>query len=1077
MTNLKIGMYVRCPMDREEKFPRNYLIGQVIKVEQEFDKVTVRFFAEENLRMFCDIPFQEVFDARYLTRCNIAENEKIILNDTKQEGQIYAVLSSENKEDYKKYAILIDNNNIVVDETKIIANVDQGNFNPIYQMLRYEVNNPAWYKARTTVSESIQNINNAPYGFETLLGARTYLYNHQVDAIIRALTTQECKYMLADEVGLGKTIEACTIIKGLIMRYSDINILFIVPDSLIYQWKNELSSKFWMEVPIWGKENCSKSKMVLISQEQLSQHENFNAITYRNWDVCLVDETHRLLSNKMLYNNVLEISKTTKHVLLLSATPITKMRNEYHKLLTLLNPERYGTMTPEAFDELIGKQKLITNYVYELMSDLSDYEQYDLYEDFMDTLLGISSMINDEKFNEILKSINHEAEDKGYNQIKLALAYLSEFYQIDQNIIRHRRKELIEQDIKRTCKHLTYEMQSSDVGYHEYNVYEKVMSYLSYMAQNTFNNENVQEYIKSLLCACFSGPDAVNDILNLKKTQSEEELSYINDIKTLCGLWKSENNRKVNLSIDSRERTLIEYLESNNSNKILIFTGYSSTVEKLESLIKERFGENAIVSFHANKSREESQEAANIFQNELECKFIVCDETGGEGRNFQIADEIIHYDLPISPFQIEQRIGRLDRIGRKSGKDVLSVVITSNNTVEVDIFNIFNEGLNVFNESLCGMEIVFQQIQEKISNALMDDVYNGLHKIIDDIKESLNIMKAEVDKERYFDSARQFDTNKMEIYNNLINFFTENDGEVMIETMIAWAKMAGFLGIHHVKKYNEDLVFSIDTDTRKSFNIQCAKNALYFPSRMDEIIKRSKFKDEIYGTFSRDTALKHENLTFFAPGNSLYDSVVDNAMRCYKGRCTAIRKANMKYNLNVFRMIFNVKFNMEKLLEKNIPLSMVNYIKQYITTSQIKVYYGIDKNELVDNIEHIECIETALSSSNLKHLGKRDNGAIQKFIQSHPVSDWRVYVQDAYKKARSKAKELSVACIKRDYAITQLENKFNSIIARKIYFNESNEFKEFNKESLEVLKDMLINPIVELDSIAYVETEEEKLES
>ena len=185
----------------------------------------------------------------------------------------------------------------------------------------------------------------------------------------------------------------------------------------------------------------------------------------------------------------------------------------------------------------------------------------------------------------------------------------------------------------------------------------------------------------------------------------------------------------------------------------------------------------------------------------------------------------------------------------------------------------------------------------------------------------------------------------------------------------------------------------------------------------------------------------------------------------------------MKYNLNVFRMIFNVKFNMEKLLEKNIPLSMVNYIKQYITTSQIKVYYDIDKNELVDNIEHIECIETALSSSNLKHLGKRDNGAIQKFIQSHPVSDWRVYVQDAYKKARSKAKELSVACIKRDYAITQLENKFNSIIARKIYFNESNEFKEFNKESLEVLKDMLINPIVELDSIAYVETEEEKLES
>ena len=1070
MSKFKIGMYVRCPFEFDTKFPRDYLVGQIIKIDDEFDKITVKFYADKNLAEFCGVPEQLTYDAKYITRCNLTLHQTVIIKNGLS-GEIYSLITPKDKNEYMSYCLLVNNENKIVNENIITANIDQGNYNPINQMLRYEINNPAWYKARCVVSQSMQNIENAPFGFETLLGSRTYLFNHQVDTIIRALTTKDCKYMLADEVGLGKTIEACTIIKGLMMKYGNIKTLLIVPDSLIYQWQNELYSKFWIEAPIIGKDKVVVgSNIFLISQEFLDKFGLPYSLNFDKIDVLLVDETHRLLFNDNLYKRVLDLSKKSHHILLLSATPITKMTNEYHKLLILLNPERYQTMSSGDFEILLNKQNEIRNIVYDLMQDLPDYIDYDLYDDFVDYLSRISDMINDNKFKEIVEKINHSAEDKGCSQVKLALAYLSEFYQIDQSIIRHRRKEIQEETNKRIGKLFSYQMKASDEGKHEYELYENVISFLEYCAGHK-QKEFFETKALNLLTATFSSPEAVLSVIkDLNNGLSLEELNMLSSIETLTKLCSNEVNDN---ELRDREQNLIDYLETSKNNKVLIFTGYAETAERLELAINKFYNSKVAVSFNKNKSREKSQEAVDIFQNDETCKFMICDETGGEGRNFQIADEIIHYDLPLSTFVLEQRIGRLDRIGRKADKDIISVAIVSDNTIELDLFNLFDKGLNIFNESMCGMEIVFQQIQEKIKNALFYDVRNGLSKIVEELQQTMIQMKEEVDRERYFDLAKQFDNNKMEIYNNLIGYFSENDGEIMINTMISWAKMAGFLGIHLDNKYQDDLVFSIDTDTRRSFNIQCAKNSFYFPPRMDDIVKRSKFKDCIYGTFSRDTALKHENLSFFAPGNSLYDGIVTNAIRSYKGRCVALRKSG-DINVKAYKMIFNVRFSVKPLIEKNISVSMVNYIKQYITTSQISVYYDISNNSLISDYGIIEEIEKAINAKSSKHLGKRDNHAIDKFVLEHKKEDWSVLLQNVWKLSKEYSKERALLCVKYDYALSQLENKFNSMMARKIYFNEEDLFKDFNLETLEVLKLILKNPITELDSISYVEVVKEE---
>ena len=156
---------------------------------------------------------------------------------------------------------------------------------------------------------------------------------------------------------------------------------------------------------------------------------------------------------------------------------------------------------------------------------------------------------------------------------------------------------------------------------------------------------------------------------------------------------------------------------------------------------------------------------------------MICDESGGEGRNFQIADVIVHADLPWSPAQVEQRIGRLDRIGRDPAKAVVSVVFYAEDTVEYDLFRLMQEGLSIFTESLCGMEIVFDQLNETITEAFSGDVRFGLANAIPEIASFAETMTREVEKERYFDLARQLDSSLQDKVQKLISHFTANDGQ------------------------------------------------------------------------------------------------------------------------------------------------------------------------------------------------------------------------------------------------------------------------------------------------------------
>ena len=193
------------------------------------------------------------------------------------------------------------------------------------------------------MSRSMNILDNSIYGFKELAGSKIYLLPHQVNTIMRCLQETPCRYMLADEVGMGKTVEAISVLKIYMQNRANLKTLIIVPDTLKAQWEAELLLKFGISTGRGHDNNCVDIKSI---SEVVSQDVN------TDWDFVVVDEVHRYLANTTQYERLHAISLRSKNILLLSATPVQQRKEEYLGLLRLLQPVKYDALNIERFEIL-----------------------------------------------------------------------------------------------------------------------------------------------------------------------------------------------------------------------------------------------------------------------------------------------------------------------------------------------------------------------------------------------------------------------------------------------------------------------------------------------------------------------------------------------------------------------------------------------------------------------------------------------------------------------------------------------------------------------------------------------------
>ncbi|MCW8853680.1 MAG: RNA polymerase-associated protein RapA, partial [Gammaproteobacteria bacterium] len=473
-----------------------------------------------------------------------------------------------------------------------------------------------------------------------LTGVRTSLIPHQLYIAHEVANRYAPRVLLADEVGLGKTIEAGLILHHQLLTERARRILIIVPETLVHQWLVEMLRRFNLYFSIFNEERClaieeseesnnpfHAEQLILCSLDFLVNDQNrLQQAMDGEWDLMVVDEAHHLQWSETHvspeYDLIEKLSAVTKGVLLLTATPEQLGKASHFARLRLLDPDRFSNF--ETFLEEEKSYQPVAQAVENLLSNqpFSDVTR--------ETLLGTLNEGDNKPLLDILKK---SASNEEIN--------------IDA------RQELIEHLLDRhgTGRVLFRNTRSAVKGFPERNIHSYPLA-----LPEQYSSQNIKtDDLELLLC-----PERL-----YQSQAGKKQFSWI--------------------QLDPRVNWLVDKLKQLSDEKVLVITAHAESALDLTQYLKTRAGIHASV-FHENLSIVERDRAAAFFaDHEDGAQVLVCSEIGSEGRNFQFAHNMILFDLPLNPDLLEQRIGRLDRIGQTQNIQI-HVPYLENSAQEI-IFN------------------------------------------------------------------------------------------------------------------------------------------------------------------------------------------------------------------------------------------------------------------------------------------------------------------------------------------------------------------------------------------------------
>lgn len=1119
---IKKGVFVRCPIDREyPQDPRIFATGKVVSVNEFNETAHITFADPFGYKKFFEYIPEEVKEAplAVLDHCNLFKGSKV-----RYECRSAVIVEYKVREDRCfDYYIQDDDSKeyICVNEEKLTASFFSGAANPVHQLAKYEFQNPCWYLGRQIVKDTMNILDNSIFGFKELAGCKIYLKAFQVNTIMRCLQTEKCRYMLADEVGLGKTIEACSILKIFLSNKVGKNILIVVPRALAAQWRTELLFKFG----ILEGENEDDH---FLSIETIEEIEDTDCRT--KWDFVIVDEVHNCISDMLKYEKIHTLSNNAENIILLSATPIQQRKEEYLRLLRLIQPTIYDGIDIDEFTELVDKQNQIAQLTHSLLDDIDSLKNellpevdeedphenedvQDQLEEIEETLDDLSSLIGDDILKKMISFIDTGKEDFGLYDMQVIISYVCDNYQIERSIIRGRRailgvypKDEDGEFAERRLEEITYLIGDS-VNYYEFEAYRTLKEWI---VQNQDNIEAAQigRELQPVLEAFFSSPWAYK--ARLKDIYGKNP-SVPENVWKSADRWVEDENdilqRMTEILDDvelhpSRLVNIVSYIETNLLNKkTVVFTDHIETFDIYHKVLYEAFGEE-VAAFSIEMDKDEAEINIYRFQSDPKCTILLCDKSGGEGRNLQIADYVIHIDLPWNINTIEQRIGRLDRMGRNVQTPITSVVIHTVESYEEQLFNFWNQGLNVFGQSLSGLEIIMNDINHKIIDSIRTDFEFGLYRLVPELIKEAGQMRETVQREQIFDTAALRYRPLYSQLERLLSNYQFNENDLFAQTMMSWASLAGF-GEVHQNRDNSLVAFD-----ENNFSIRSAQNSFLIPPNWDNYLNKKQieiairvqqgggeekqkklFKNNriIKGSFDRDVAIKNDYIHFYAPGDEIFDCITENAMHSYKGMATAFA-ALSSVEWKGFIYTFSVEPNERMLLDEGISLYALGLFRQYLATS-IQVIpvafpaYGDVPLKTVLN-EHRRIARTGNFNQNdrIDHLGRRgfEDGflGIPKkykcsnldwFKSYYPDKNWEKCAVQGGKIARKKAFDKFKAESNLKGAKEMIEQILSTHEAKSDYYGiKAEESLDLMKKQYEIIYSSLCKPIIRMESACFM---------
>lgn len=516
-------------------------------------------------------------------------------------------------------------------------------------------------------------------GLVGLCGARTALIPHQLHIAKEAGSRFAPRILLSDEVGLGKTIEAGMIIHQQLLSGRASRILILLPDSLQYQWLVEMLRRFNLKFSIFDEERCNEyldsdenpfetEQLVIAPVKLLSESDKHLAqACAANWDLVVVDEAHHLQwapeSASAEYLAVEKLSQVCAGLLLLTATPDQLGHMGHFARLRLLDAERFFDY--QKFVEEESGYKAVAELARALVED----EQ--VAPSVISQLTELNGQYAGQRLEGALLNVNDADALRKQQARQELITCLIDQHGTGRVVFRNTRASV--KGFPKRQIHVTH--------------LEQPAEYIA--ACEWWSKRYLEQYTEQ-------------DVATLLTP----ELIYQKAISADIEWWR----------IDPRVDWLAEQVRENASEKFLLICANPNTAITLENALRVKYGLNSAV-FHEGMSIIERDRAAAWFADQDEgCQLLICSEIGSEGRNFQFARHLVLFDIPLNPDLLEQRIGRLDRIGQRH--DIQIHLPIFQNSASEQWFNWLHHGINAYADTCPAGAKVYQSNKTELLAAL-----------------------------------------------------------------------------------------------------------------------------------------------------------------------------------------------------------------------------------------------------------------------------------------------------------------------------------------------------------------------
>ncbi len=694
---------------------------------------------------------------------------------------------------------------------------------PTERLFNGQIDRDSWFEVRYQTQQLRCVISQDE--IHGLVGGRVSLLPHQL-YIANEVANRYCpRVLLADEVGLGKTIEAGMILHHQLITERARRVLIVVPESLTHQWLVEMLRKFNLHFKIFDAERIealteSEETVDGEIEQEVSQNPNPDSVTQNpfhseqlvlcsleflcsrpdyykqcrngNWDLLVVDEAHHLEWSEQdpgfEYQLIEQLARRVNGILLLTATPEQLGKSSHFARLRLLDPNRF----PD-FSQFVEEEKQyvpIANGVETLMNPATEPDS--------DQLAVIRQMLGADSASLIASALDRAASE---DSRRFAIEKIME-----QLVDRHG-----------TGRVLFRNTRSAISGFPEREVHHYPVP------------------LPSAYAAAFA-------------EIAGSELSEMQLLLCPELLYQAINSTTSWTSVDTRVEALAEILQLHRREKILVIAASADTAMDLAQWLRVAKGINAAV-FHEGMSLIERDRGAAWFADKISgTQVMICSEIGSEGRNFQFSHHLVLFDLPLNPDLLEQRIGRLDRIGQS--ETIHLHVLYIQNTAQEIMYYWYHQSLNAFSRTCPVGHAVFARVRPEVTAALHypDADYSAL---INTSAEHYHELTAALQQGR--DRLLEFNSCRFDVANRLRDSALERDDSPQLQEYME--TVFDCFGVDH--EIHSDGCFAVNPGSHMS---------LPFPHLSEE---------GMTVTYSREVALSYEDVSYLSWDHPLVTGSMD----------------------------------------------------------------------------------------------------------------------------------------------------------------------------------------------------------